>query len=145
MKQYLLILSVFASLTSYAQSSSAPVPVPSELPPVPASSDLVIDQARDVQTPIRFRIISSSLTDTNGNRRLRISSYNDISIYNSAGAVVNTYSLEEANVRTMRLIFSKASDKCPVDIIVDRATLKVQRVTPSCDELSALDEKENFG
>ena len=93
------------------------------------------------QNPIVFNIVFSrcdggvcSFSDTQNNLRIT-TSWNDsyqYNLFNSQVQLVNTISIEPQASSTLIRSLEVASISCPTRVVVDRNSMKIAEVTPSC-------------
>lgn len=116
------------------------------------AQSMTFDQAPSVASPIEITVLSTSyssgfykLHDENMAQRIAVGnrSVNDVStpwigIYNSSEAFINGYEISAEEKSQLLLIISRASRTCPVKILINRETRKIERVSPTCDELAEL-------
>jgi hypothetical protein len=142
MKHLIIALTLLVGLTSQAKDRAV------------ASDEINFGRPEGAKDAVEFQIISHSNAwfgsseyyyDSNGNYRIALTSTGEIYLYNSAKAEINKYQLSESVAQKFTLVTSKASDKCPVNIKMDRESKKLIQVSPTCDELSALPDEERRG
>ena len=69
----------------------------------------------------------------NGVGRLLVKNDGTMYIRNSAGRGINYYDLGHGDAVEYRFLFSRASKDCPVHVEINRETLRIESVRPTCD------------
>lgn len=88
------------------------------------------------------------LQDSNGIGRVGVIFYRsgrrDIRYLNSRGEIKGSYDIKPELAES---IIEKAShlDQCPLTLIFDRDTLRLVRMTSTCDDLAAIDTEDDLG
>lgn len=147
MKSVLMALVATTALSAFTSSAQA--------------QSITFDQAPDVASPIEITVVSYagsqrefSLRDSAGVLRILILSArsesdvvdnNPVIINNSAGRRIGTQVLTDLEKDHLFLIVSRASRSCPIKIQVNRETRKIERISPTCDELAELPPESQNG
>lgn len=115
-----------------------------------AQSQVVIDPVPNADSPIAIKLVKIQNPDVDtkmyedSGAVVRASSYTGtyagtttttVRIYNSAGLEIGSTDFTGDQRKQMSLVLSRISQDCPVTLQIDRATRKIVRVTPTCDEL----------
>lgn len=92
-----------------------------------------------------------ALFDSSGKKRLdltvpaggRSTDLSRLQYFNQAGRVITAYNITRDLVDQLNRTISIVSERCPLNITIDRSTAKISKIQTTCDEL-AISQTEDF-